>query len=67
MKSKENIKDLSTADLNERLEMAREQLVKLRLNHVVSPIDNPNQIRAMRKNIARYLTELRKRELEGNK
>jgi large subunit ribosomal protein L29 len=67
MKNKENIKDLSTADLKERLEQTREQLLKMRLNHAVSPLDNPNQIRATRKNIARYLTELRKRELEGNK
>ena len=67
MKNKESIKDMSTADLTERLEQTREQLVKLRLNHAVSPIDNPNQIRNTRKNIARYLTELRRRELEGNK
>ena len=58
---------MSTADLNDRLDQAREQLVKMRLNHAVSPLDNPNQIRETRKNIARYLTELRRRELEGNK
>lgn len=67
MKKQESIKDLSTADLNDRLEQARTQLVKMRLNHAVSPLDNPNQIRATRKDIARYLTELRRRELEGNK
>ena len=67
MKKQESIKDLSTADLNDRLDQAREQLVKMRLNHAVSPLDNPNQIRETRKNIARYLTELRRRELEGNK
>lgn len=67
MKKQEAIREMSTADLNERLEQAREQLVKMRLNHAVSPLDNPNQIRETRKNIARYLTELRRRELEGNK
>ena len=67
MKKKEAIREMSTADLNDRLEQAREQLVKMRLNHAVSPLDNPNQIRETRKNIARYLTELRRRELEGNK
>lgn len=67
MKNKEPIKDMSTADLNERLEQAREQLLKMRLNHAVTPLDNPNQIRNTRKDIARYLTELRRRELEGNK
>ncbi len=67
MKKQEVIREMSTADLNDRLDQAREQLVKLRLNHTVSPLDNPNQIRETRKNIARYLTELRRRELEGNK
>ena len=67
MKNKESIKDMSTADLQEKLEQTREQLVKLRLNNAVSPLENPNQIRNTRKNIARYLTELRRRELEGNK
>ena len=67
MKKKEAIREMSTADLNDRLDQAREQLVKMRLNHAVSPLDNPNQIRETRKNIARYLTELRRRELEGNK
>jgi large subunit ribosomal protein L29 len=64
---KESIKDMSIADLQEKLEQTREQLVKLRLNQAVTPLDNPNQIRNTRKNIARYLTELRRRELEGNK
>jgi len=67
MKNQENIKDMSTADLQEKLEQTREQLVKLRLNNAVSPLDNPNQIRNTRKSIARYLTELRRRELEGIK
>ena len=63
MKKQEAIREMSTADLNDRLDQAREQLVKMRLNHAVSPLDNPNQIRETRKNIARYLTELRRREL----
>ena len=67
MKKQESIKDMSIADLNDRLEQARTQLVKLRMNHAVSPLDNPMQIRATRKDIARYLTELRRRELEGKK
>ena len=67
MKKQEAIREMSTADLNDHLDQAREQLVKMRLNHTVSPLDNPNQIRETRKNIARYLTELRRRELEGNK
>ena len=67
MKKQESIREMSTPDLNDRLDQAREQLVKMRLNHAVSPLENPNQIRNTRKDIARYLTELRRRELEGKK
>ena len=63
---KESLRELSVADLNERLEQAQEQLLKMRLNHAASPLENPNLIRATRKNIARILTELRRRELEQN-
>jgi large subunit ribosomal protein L29 len=58
------IKELSTPELLERLEEERKQLIKLKLNHAVSPIDNPNRIKAYRKTIARMLGELRKRELQ---
>lgn len=55
--------ELSTADILERLEEERKQLVKLRLNHSVSPLENPNKIKDYRKTIARLETELRKRQL----
>ena len=67
MKNKESIKEMSTADLQEKLEQTRDQLMKMRLNNVVSALENPNQIRNTRKDMARYLTELRRRELEGIK
>ena len=59
------IQELSTPDLLERLEEEKKQLTKLKLNHAVSPIDNPNRIKAYRRAIARMMTELRKRELSG--
>jgi large subunit ribosomal protein L29 len=60
----EVIRELSTAELKERLEEELKQLVKLRLNHAVSPLENPNKIKVYRRTIARIKTELRKRELE---
>ncbi|MBU1367886.1 MAG: 50S ribosomal protein L29 [Bacteroidetes bacterium] len=59
----EVIKELSTADLVERLEEERKQLVRLKLNHAVSPLENPNKISAYRRTIARLMTELKKRQL----
>ncbi|MDR0969118.1 MAG: 50S ribosomal protein L29 [Lentimicrobiaceae bacterium] len=63
----EVIRELSTADLLERLDEERKQLIRLKLNHAVSPLENPNKIGAYRKTIARLMTELRKRQLEENK
>ncbi len=61
------IRELSTAELIERLDEEKKQLQKLKLNHAVSPIENPMKIRAYRKTIARFNTELRAREMESNK
>jgi large subunit ribosomal protein L29 len=57
------VKELSTPELKERVELEKNTLVKMRLNHAVSPLDNPVKLKYVRKDIARLLTELRKREL----
>ena len=61
----EVIKELSTADLLEQLEEQRKQLTKMKLNHAVSPLENPNKIKAYRRAVARILTELSKRKNEA--
>lgn len=66
MKKKESLRELSISDLNDRLDADRLQLVKMRLNHAVSPIENPRNMRSTRKDIARILTELRRREIEAS-
>ncbi len=60
---KEEIKELSTADLQERLAQMEKEYLQLKVNHAVSPLDNPAKITADRKMIARVKTELRQREL----
>ena len=67
MKNQLVLKELSTSEVMERLENERAMYQKMLLNHAVSPIENPNKIKESRKNIARCLTELRKRELDANK
>ncbi|WP_294142721.1 50S ribosomal protein L29 [uncultured Sanguibacteroides sp.] len=62
MKNSE-IRELTTEDLKERILAEKANLTKMTMNHVVSPLENPMQIRAVRRDIARMLTELRKREL----
>ena len=59
-----DIKDLSTDDLNEKLLEQKELLIKFRMSHAVSPLENPKQMGFVKKTIARVKTELRKRELQ---
>lgn len=60
---KENYKEIPTADLQERLQQMEQDYRQLRINHAVSPLDNPARLTADRKNIARVKTELRARQL----
>lgn len=59
------IRELTTGEILERLDEEQKQLTKLKLNHAVSPLENPNKISAYRKTIARLKTELRRRVLSG--
>ena len=52
------IKNLSAADLQSKLAEVQAEYTKLKLAHKISPIENPIQIRDLRKTIARLNTEL---------
>jgi len=61
MKTRE-IKELNNKEIQERMDVEKEHLVRLKLNHAISPLDNPLQIKEIRRTIARFATELRQRE-----
>jgi large subunit ribosomal protein L29 len=61
------IRELTTKEIEERIDAEKTMLVKLKLNHAVSTLDNPLKLRAMRKDIARMNSEIRKRQLSDNK
>ena len=63
MKTSE-IRELSTSDLIERIDTERTMLVRMRLNHAITPLDNPQKIKQTKLTIARLITELRARELK---
>lgn len=62
MKMKE-LKTLADKDLREKIENAEAAIHQMNLNHTVTPLENPSQIKAARRDIARMKTELRQREL----
>ena len=58
------IKKLSTAELQEKLGETKKSYSDLKMAHAISPLDNPIQLRSVRRDVARLATELTKRELQ---
>jgi large subunit ribosomal protein L29 len=64
MKQQE-ISKASVAELNTQVANLAEQLEKMKITHAVAPMENPMQIRSIRRTIARLKTELTKREAQA--
>ena len=60
MKTSE-IKELSVAEIQERIDAEKENLNRMKLNHTVSPIENSSEIKKSRRDIARMLTIMRQK------
>ena len=58
------IKELSTADLQEKLGETKKSYADLKMAHAISPLENPVQLRSLRRTVARLATELTKREIQ---
>ena len=57
------IRELTDKEIVERLQLEKENLVRLRMNHAVSPLENPMKLKESKQTIARLKTILREREL----
>lgn len=66
MKSSE-IRDKSFDELNKELASLREELFKLRFAHATNQLENPLKLKSVKRDIARVMTILRERELQGQK
>ena len=53
--------DMPENELQDLLATEREKLIKMKMSHAVSPMENPLQIKFTRKTIARVMTEISKR------
>ena len=65
MNAKE-IRDLTVAELNEKLADLKDELYKLRFQHAINQLDNPMRITAVKKDIARVQTIIREAELKDS-
>ncbi len=63
---KKTLKALSTAELQERLTAETAAYNKKSIDHAVSPVDNPADLRRQRRELAQIKTILRERELSNN-
>jgi large subunit ribosomal protein L29 len=62
----QEIRELTTKELRQMIEDEKKHLRELKLKHAISPLENPYQMRDLKRKIARLLTELRQRELAEN-
>ena len=64
MKAKEikEIRGLSVEDLEKKLNELKKDLFMLRMQHATNQLDNPLQIAAVKKDIARIKTIIREKE-----
>ena len=62
MKIKE-VRELETKDLVERIDAEVAKYNQMKLNHAITPMENPSEIKATRRDIARMKNVLREREL----
>ena len=56
------IKELSVKDLQEKLTSLKKNYTDLKMAHAISPLENPLELRALRKTVARVATELTNRQ-----
>ena len=62
MKIKE-VREIETKDLADKIEAEVAKYNQMKLNHAITPLENPSEIKKTRRDIARMKTELRQREL----
>lgn len=60
------IRELSVTDLTARIEAEKANLLRLKMNHAISPVDDLSQIKKARRNIARMLTVLSETKAKQN-
>jgi large subunit ribosomal protein L29 len=63
-KEADKLRDTAEDELDTKLAEAKEELFNLRFQLVTGQLDNPMQIKVVRKQVARILTLMRERELE---
>ena len=64
MKASE-VREMSIADLRERIEIEKANLDTMKVNHTISPLEDTSKISKARKDIARMMTILAEKESQN--
>ena len=59
------IREMSIADLRERIELEKANLDTMKINHAISPLEDTSKIAKARKGIARMATILAEKESQN--
>ena len=60
------VREMSVADLRDRIEVEKNNLDTMKLNHAISPLEDTSKIRKTRHDIARMITILAEKEKQQN-
>ncbi|MDE5890200.1 MAG: 50S ribosomal protein L29 [Bacteroidales bacterium] len=64
MKASE-VREMSIADLRDRIEVEKAALDTMKINHTISPLEDTSKIKKSRKDIARMMTILAEKEKQN--
>ena len=56
------VREMSAADLRDRIEVEKNNLDTMKLNHAISPLEDTSKFKKTRKDIARMITILAEKE-----
>ena len=59
------VREMSVADLRDRIEVEKSNLDTMKLNHAISPLEDTSKIRKTRQDIARIITILAEKEKQN--
>ena len=60
------VREMSIADLRDRIEIEKNNLDTMKLNHAISPLEDTSKIRKTRQDIARMITILAEKDKQQN-
>ena len=60
------VREMSIADLRDRIEIEKSNLDTMKINHAISPLEDTSKFKKTRQDIARMITILAEKEKEQN-